>query len=54
MATYSLVAATNLEAIHWADITTADPQDDSNPAEMVFGSNSDPCTEEKPVSPRKP
>jgi len=33
---------------------TADLQDDSDPAEMDFGSNSDPYTEEKPVSPRKP
>jgi len=54
VAIYSLVATPNLEAIHWADITTADPQDDSDPAGMVFGSNSDPCTEEEPVRPRKP
>jgi len=51
---YSLIAAPNLESIHWADIMTADPQDDSDPAIMVFGSNSDPCMEEEPVRPRKP
>ena len=54
VAMYSPVAAPNLEAIHWVDITTADLQDDSDPAEMVFGSNSDPCTEEEPVRPRTP
>jgi len=51
---YSLVAAPNLKAIHGADKTTADPQDDSDPAETVLGSNSDPCTEEEPVRSRKP
>jgi len=51
---YSLVAAPNLEVILWTDIMTAYPQDDSDPAETVFGSNSDPCTKEEPGRPRKP
>ncbi|KAF8457544.1 hypothetical protein BGX38DRAFT_1265867 [Terfezia claveryi] len=45
---FSAISATNITAIHWADETTANPIDNSDLAETIFDSSSDPCIEEEP------
>ncbi|KAF8414734.1 hypothetical protein BGX38DRAFT_1281704 [Terfezia claveryi] len=45
---FSAISATNITAIHWVDKMTADPIDDSDPAETIFDTSSDSCTEEEP------